>query len=490
MANLLNAVLQTPSNKGAVSPESAPAGENAKQLGKLFENSLKSAVSGAESNPPNLQIPVQPEGMEEMQDEVALANGLVALPSSPQLPVIPKINSTNPETNSSESDAKSAIPAKTLMTAPVMDANSEQRSVSVAQNAVNEALKLMQPVNEEEMSALPLNLQALMGDQSIAMGDTSGLSSGAMLSDLSGFDLDDVSSVEMKKSGEKPLSSKFSTSDFLSLRGISQQNPKNATSAKAADSARDLQQNPSLNASLNPMLNRNPEVVEQVALKSTAASLGVKPLQQKKANDGKNLENGISSLANPILQQGQTGSLNMNTVEATVTPSATGKAPVLSTESLNQIASQVNLLGQARQDGEIKIRLRPDHLGELQMSIRTNGQNVTVQFKAQNEEAKRIIEDSISSLRDHLSIHQLSLSSVDVVSQPSNPSGLEQGQMQLDSGRNQNEFANGSDRGNSGDDSRQSSREYGIDSRSFVKPQSAFRPQTRTVDSSRLDLIA
>ena len=115
----------------------------------------------------------------------------------------------------------------------------------------------------------------------------------------------------------------------------------------------------------------------------------------------------------PLMRPG----IERQTLEAPVVQSATGQIR-LNDESVGALAGKVNALSQARQDGEIKIRLRPDHLGELVMNVRTQGQQVSLQIKATDGESKKILEDSISSLRDSLSQQNLSLSKVEVVSSP------------------------------------------------------------------------
>lgn len=48
------------------------------------------------------------------------------------------------------------------------------------------------------------------------------------------------------------------------------------------------------------------------------------------------------------------------------------------------------------------------------MSVKTNGQQVSIQFKAQDERSKKIIEDSLGSLKDNLALQSLSLGKDDV----------------------------------------------------------------------------
>ncbi len=137
-------------------------------------------------------------------------------------------------------------------------------------------------------------------------------------------------------------------------------------------------------------------------------------------------------------------------VEAPVTQGSQGKT-VLSHDAVHQITQQVNLMNSAKQDGEIKIRLRPDHLGELQMVVRTSGSQVAVQIRAHDHESKKIIEDSLGSLKDSLSKQNLSLAHVEVVNQPQASAHNDQ-MMQMDlsqfrqnSGQEQNLYNQGQD---------------------------------------------
>jgi len=140
------------------------------------------------------------------------------------------------------------------------------------------------------------------------------------------------------------------------------------------------------------------------------------------------------SLYNPKIHLGPT-------LEAPVTQGTAGKT-ILSHDALNQISNQVNLMSKAKQDGEIKIRLKPDHLGELMMSVKTNGQHVSLQIKAQDHESKRIIEESLGRLKDSLATQSLDLGKVDVVAQPSQSQGADFG-LQMDLGQQGRGFHQG-----------------------------------------------
>ncbi len=63
--------------------------------------------------------------------------------------------------------------------------------------------------------------------------------------------------------------------------------------------------------------------------------------------------------------------------------------------------------------GEIRVRLRPDHLGELNIRVLTDGNRVGLKIQASDERAKKILEESIGSLKENLSSQSLNLGTVD-----------------------------------------------------------------------------
>ncbi len=113
----------------------------------------------------------------------------------------------------------------------------------------------------------------------------------------------------------------------------------------------------------------------------------------------------------PVIREG----VERQSLEAPVIRAPSGQIR-LSDDALGSLTGAMNGLSQARQDGEIKIRLKPDHLGELVMNVRTQGQQVSLQIKATDGESKKILEDSLSALRESLSQQNLSLAKVEVVS--------------------------------------------------------------------------
>ncbi|MFL5813528.1 MAG: flagellar hook-length control protein FliK, partial [Bdellovibrionia bacterium] len=63
--------------------------------------------------------------------------------------------------------------------------------------------------------------------------------------------------------------------------------------------------------------------------------------------------------------------------------------------------------------GEIRVKLHPENLGELHLRIVTDGKQVGIHVQASDDKARKILEESLSDLKDSLSKHQLSLGSVD-----------------------------------------------------------------------------
>ncbi|MBU6154118.1 MAG: flagellar hook-length control protein FliK [Bdellovibrionales bacterium] len=161
--------------------------------------------------------------------------------------------------------------------------------------------------------------------------------------------------------------------------------------------------------------------------------------------DMSNKEAGLKS-PGPALDQPFKAPLHLGPViEAPVIHGA-GAKTILSHDAIQQISHQVNLLGNARQDGEIKIRLKPDHLGELIMNVKSRGNEVSIQIKTHDLEAKKIIEESIGRLKESLTVQNLNLSSMDVVTQTVPTQSADQS-TQMDFNQNQNAFGRGDSQG-------------------------------------------
>lgn len=216
---------------------------------------------------------------------------------------------------------------------------------------------------------------------------------------------------------------------------------------------------------------------------STEEFLNLRELRKEKGKSGAALD-----LQAPIDSRETRGSLHLGpVVEAPVTQGTAGKT-ILSHDALHQISHQVNLLGQARQDGEIKIRLKPDHLGELVMNVKSRGNEVSIQIKTHDLEAKKIIEESIGRLKESLSTQNLQLSRMDVVTQAAPTQGAES-QMQMEFNQNQGGFGRNDSSGWTG--SREGGRQEFLyeESPRSVSLNTQVRKGSRS-GSGNLDLIA
>jgi len=94
----------------------------------------------------------------------------------------------------------------------------------------------------------------------------------------------------------------------------------------------------------------------------------------------------------------------------------------LSSESVLGVSQGIREL-KASGGGEMRLRLKPDHLGELHLKVVSGGKTgseIGLQIQASDERAKKILEESIGSLKDSLAGQSLSLNKVEVqVSAPS-----------------------------------------------------------------------
>jgi hypothetical protein len=116
----------------------------------------------------------------------------------------------------------------------------------------------------------------------------------------------------------------------------------------------------------------------------------------------------------------------------------------LSSESVLGVSESIRQLTTAG-GGEMRIRLKPDHLGELHLRVSAGGKagsDIGLQIQASDERAKRILEESISSLKESLSGQNLNLSKIDVqVAQSLNASSGAGFGQQDGSGNSQNPFS-------------------------------------------------
>lgn len=81
------------------------------------------------------------------------------------------------------------------------------------------------------------------------------------------------------------------------------------------------------------------------------------------------------------------------------------------------LASQVNGL-MARGGGTIKVRVMPENLGELTISVQTRGKQLEVHFEAATQEARNALAHALPELREALSAQRYDIGSIEVTHTP------------------------------------------------------------------------
>ncbi|MFZ9595696.1 MAG: flagellar hook-length control protein FliK [Bdellovibrionia bacterium] len=138
-------------------------------------------------------------------------------------------------------------------------------------------------------------------------------------------------------------------------------------------------------------------------------------------------------------------------ISASVTTGANAQ-PRLTSESLQNLGLNIKQIA-AQGSGSMRVHLRPDHLGELSIRVSTQGNQVQLQIQATDERAKKIIEESLGSLKDSLSSQNLSLKQVDLSVAQQQPSMSLNSEFNQDSGSPsfqsgfQESWSGGSERG-------------------------------------------
>ncbi len=148
-------------------------------------------------------------------------------------------------------------------------------------------------------------------------------------------------------------------------------------------------------------------------------------------------------VANQIVS-GMPGKAGASTeVSAFVVPGAMSKARI-STDGLMGMSSGIQKLS-LQGGGEMRVRLKPENLGELNVRIFMDGSGVGLQVHASDEKAKKIIEESLSYLKESLSAQNLSLTSIDISVLGSTPTQQDSEtplNFQDQAGQNQNQNLN------------------------------------------------
>ena len=85
----------------------------------------------------------------------------------------------------------------------------------------------------------------------------------------------------------------------------------------------------------------------------------------------------------------------------------------LTSEALLQVSGGIQGMA-AQGQGELRVRLNPEGLGELQIHVQSSGSNVRLKITASNERARSVLESSLNDLQESLSLQNIQLAAADV----------------------------------------------------------------------------
>lgn len=204
-----------------------------------------------------------------------------------------------------------------------------------------------------------------------------------------------------------------------------------------------------------------------------------------------NAKAGVSLNRSALPFAASAGTLQLN---ASVVP-GTLQRNRFSSESVAGVSQGIREL-KASGGGEMRLRLKPDHLGEIHLKVVTGGRTgseVGLQIQASDDRAKKILEESMGSLKESLAGHNLTLSKVDVqIATSNNQDG--QSSPNFSSQGNQNEmtgrsFSQGGQKESANTDS---GRLDGLRSSIPKTASQAFTGSARSASagSGRLDVMA
>ena len=260
--------------------------------------------------------------------------------------------------------------------------------------------------------------QAQLQNPSAAALDPRGLNSNTKIDLPSSVQIEEIT-VDSPQSSKKGMSLSMASGGLSGAEFLEARNSIQSMDTKSAGNQRLKVIDGGL-AEKNPMMSMSDTLAKD--------SLIAKPvLSSKSKNNGFGLGEEQFKGAHELQSGGSfTSTLERSTLAATpatilnghVTQGAMGQSR-LSTDALTSMSSSIRNMN-AQGGGEMRIRLKPENLGELHVRVMTNGKDVGLQIQASDEQAKKIIEESMSHLKDNLASQSLTLSQVDVsVTQPS-----------------------------------------------------------------------
>jgi flagellar hook-length control protein FliK len=158
------------------------------------------------------------------------------------------------------------------------------------------------------------------------------------------------------------------------------------------------------------------------------------------ANDLKSLgQANVTNDASQVQMQGPQNDLkNLQGLGATASTGAAHEMKLNAqarNDAIQTIMNHTQSLA-AKGGGEMKLTLRPDHLGEIQLKVAMlDGNRVNVQLTTEKSEVKKLIEQSVHELRHGLAQHNLSMDKIDVNLSKQDMGSFQRGQPDLNQSR-------------------------------------------------------
>jgi flagellar hook-length control protein FliK len=158
-------------------------------------------------------------------------------------------------------------------------------------------------------------------------------------------------------------------------------------------------------------LGRNSPALENLSKNGLNARQDIRDLKSSGRNLSEELAKNLTTISGHPGAKQEVESSGPAQVSGNVV-SGTMARERLSTESLTSLST--NIRGMSGQGGgEIRMRLNPENLGELNIRVSTSGNRVELHIQASDDRSKKIIEESIGYLKDSLNSQNLSLANVD-----------------------------------------------------------------------------
>ncbi len=139
-----------------------------------------------------------------------------------------------------------------------------------------------------------------------------------------------------------------------------------------------------------------------------AGSMNQGMAQEAAANGEQTLQGDAQSFENLVLGQGQAKTSQAGEVAKGFMVETPQLTPQQRQENFGEIVKQAQVMAKDG-GGEMKMQLRPEGVGEINLKVNVKDGQVNVQMIASNKQAKALLEDGIADLKMNLSGNKLTL---------------------------------------------------------------------------------